>query len=91
MQFSWDRSKAAANVKKHGISFDEAATVFRDPLARIFDDPDHSWGERREIIIGHSALDRLLLVSFSERDEVIRLISARRTDAQERQRYEEKP
>jgi uncharacterized protein len=72
------------------VSFDEAATVFRDPLASIFDDPDHSQGEHREIIIGHSLTGALLLVSFTEpEDDLIHLISARRTDARERRKYEE--
>jgi uncharacterized DUF497 family protein len=65
VQFEWDRRRAQANLKKHGVSFEEAATVFRDALAPMFDDPDHSPGEDREIIVGHSVLGRLLLVSFS--------------------------
>ena len=71
------------------MSFEEAATVFGDPLARIHDDPDHSVGEHREFIIGHSTSHRLLLVSFTERGEAVRIISARRTDAGERHDYEE--
>jgi uncharacterized DUF497 family protein len=89
VQFAWDARKAEANFKKHRVSFDEAATVFRDSLASIFEDPDHSVGERREILIRHSLPGRLLLVSFMERVEVIRLISARETDARERRKYEE--
>ncbi|MEW6666153.1 MAG: BrnT family toxin [Thermodesulfobacteriota bacterium] len=90
LQFEWDSRKAAANLRKHGVSFDEASTAFQDPLARIFDDEDHSQGERREIIVGHSVTGRLLLVSFIERrDNVIRIISARRTTARERDDYEE--
>lgn len=89
MQFAWDARKAEANFKKHRVSFDEAATVFLDSLASIFEDPDHSLSERREILIGQSLSGRLLLVSFMERDEAIRLISARQTDARERKRYEE--
>ena len=58
--FEWDRKKAASNISKHGVSFEEALTVFRDPLARIFDDEDHSIEEQREIIIGHSSQRRLL-------------------------------
>jgi len=87
VQFTWNQFKAEANFRKHRVR--QAATVFRDPLASIFDDPDHSVGEQREIIIGHSLSDRLLLVSFTERDEAIRLISARRTDGRERPKYEE--
>lgn len=89
MQFTWDPAKALANARKHGVSFDEAATVFGDPLARVHDDPDHSAEEQREIIIGHSTFGRLLLVSFTERGEFVRIINARRPDAEERQKYEE--
>src|ERR1043166_6901793 len=66
MEFEWDKAKAAANFKKHEVTFDEASTVFSDPLARIFDDTEHSAEERREIIVGHSILGRLLLVYFTE-------------------------
>ena len=89
MQFIWHPAKARENLRKHGVSFEEATTVFGDPLARIFDDPDHSIGEQREIIFGHSAQNRLLLVSFTERGEFTRIISARRPDATERCDYEE--
>jgi len=85
----WDPAKARENLRKHGVSFEEATTVFANRLARIFDDPGHSFGERREIIIGHSARERLLLVSFTERGELTRIISARRPDARERRDYEE--
>jgi len=89
LRFEWDRRKAAANLRKHGVSFDEASTVFHDPLARIFDDEDHSEDQRREIIVGHSVTGRLLLVSFVERMEnVIRIISARSTTTREREDYE---
>jgi len=89
LQFEWDDAKAAANLKKHGVAFDEALSVFADPLARIFDDPDHSEGEPREIIIGHSAKPRLLLVGFTERSGRVRLIHARRATKSERERHEE--
>ena len=89
MQFSWDPRKARTNLQEHGVSFEEASTVFRDPLARIHDDPEHSVGEQREIIVGHSAAHRLLLVSFTERGEFVRIISARRTDPEEQRDYEE--
>ncbi|HEV7240356.1 MAG TPA: BrnT family toxin [Thermoanaerobaculia bacterium] len=89
MQFSWDPRKAAANARKHGVTFEEALTVFRDPLARIHDDPDHSIGEWREIITGFSAPGRLILVSFTERGSVTRIINARAPDAAERRDYEE--
>lgn len=71
------------------MSFDEALTVFADPLARIFDDPDHSVEEQREIIIGHSARLRLLVVCFSAREDTVRIFSARRATKLERRDYEE--
>jgi uncharacterized protein len=88
VKFEWDKHKAAANLKKHRISFDEARTVFNDPLARIFDDEEHSRYEQREIIIGHSVTQRLLLICFSERGEVIRIISARLATRREQGDYE---
>jgi uncharacterized DUF497 family protein len=88
LRCTWNRAKADSNRQKHGVSFEEALTVFGDPLARIHDDPGHSAGERREIIVGHSARDRLLLVSFTERRGAIRLISARRATRHEREDYE---
>lgn len=87
--FTWDVRKAAANRKKHGVSFEEAQTVFDNPLAVIFDDEAHSGTEPREIIIGHSVDNRLLLVCFVERDDGIRIISARKATTQERNDYEE--
>jgi len=89
LRFEWDERKAADNVEKHGVSFPEALSVFADPLARIFDDDDHSQDESREIIIGHSSRDRLLIVCFSEREDTVRLISARRATKRERNDYEE--
>ena len=89
MQFTWDAAKARRNWSKHGVSFDEASTVFRDPLAVIFRDDDHSVGETREIILGQSLAERVLLVSFVEFSDVVRIISARRADPRERQTYEE--
>ena len=89
LQFGWDPSKDAANWVRHRISFEEAVTVFADPLARIFDDPDHSADEHRELIIGHSSKQRLLIVSFAERERIIRLVSARRVTRGERRAYEE--
>jgi hypothetical protein len=85
----WDPAKAAANLLQHGVSFEEAATVFLDPLAKIHDDPDHSATERRDIIIGHSVQGQLLVVSFTDRGSKIRLISARPTTRHERHDYEE--
>ena len=89
MQFTWDAAKAKRNLSKHGVSFDEASTVFRDPIAVIFRDDDHSVGETREIILGQSLPGRVLLVSFVEVPEAVRIISARRADSRERRTYEE--
>lgn len=90
LRFEWDEDKAASNVAKHHVAFDEASTVFADPLAVIFEDEEHSEHELREIIIGHSLFGRLLLVSFTERgDEVVRVISARKATRRERKDYEE--
>ena len=88
-EFEWDAQKAAENLKNHAVAFDEAVTVFADPLANIFDDPDHSGDERRELIIGQSADQRLLVVSFTERERRTRIISARQATARERKDYEE--
>lgn len=87
--FEWDSRKAASNLKRHGVSFEEAITVFADPLARIFDDEDHTVEEHREIIIGHSFRERLLLVVFTQRSATIRIVSARRATKNERKDYEE--
>ncbi|UIE38391.1 BrnT family toxin [Leptodesmis sichuanensis] len=89
MKFEWDQSKAASNLKKHGVSFEEAKTVFDNPLAVIFDDETHSIGEQREIIIGHSRQNRLLLIAFTERSGNVRIISARLATRQEREDYEQ--
>jgi uncharacterized DUF497 family protein len=88
MQFEWDRTKAEQNFKRHRISFDEAVTVFYDPLAATFDDPDHSVGERRFITVGHSSRERLLVVVHVERGDNLRIISARLATARERKRHE---
>jgi uncharacterized DUF497 family protein len=88
-EFEWDAQKAAENLRNHGVTFEEAVTVFADPLANIFDDPDHSSGERRELIIGHSTEEHLLVVSFTERERRTRIISARQATARERNEYEE--
>jgi uncharacterized DUF497 family protein len=89
MKIVWDRRKAARNVSKHSVSFEEAATVFSNPLALIFDDEWHSESETREILIGHSADARLLVISFTTREESIRIISARPATAREQRDYEE--
>ena len=88
--FEWDSQKAISNIKKHGVSFEEAKTVFSDPIAYIFDDEWHSIGEQREIIIGHSAQNRLLLVCFTEKSKgVIRIFSSRLATRKERKDYEQ--
>jgi uncharacterized DUF497 family protein len=88
--FEWDSPKAVVNLKKHGVSFDEACTVFDDPLAAIFRDDDHSISEAREIVIGNSILGRLLLVCFVERPEnLIRIFSVRLATRRERLDYED--
>ena len=89
MEFEWDENKAAANLSKHGVSFDEAKTVFDDPLYVDFYDPDHSYDEERYIIMGQSRRRRLLIVSYMEREHLIRLISAREATRGEREAYEE--
>ncbi len=87
--FEWDPVKAASNRRKHGVSFEDALTVFGDPLARIFRDEEHSITEEREIIIGHSARARLLVVSFTSGPASIRLFSARPATRHERKDHEE--
>lgn len=88
MRFEWDGKKAAANLKKHRVAFEEAVTVFYDPLAATFGDPDHSHDESRLITVGCSSRGRLLVVCHVERDATTRLISARRATARERARHE---
>ncbi len=89
-RFAWDKNKASRNRQKHdGVTFEEAATVFYDPLAYIFDDNEHTGEEYRELIIGHSRRNRLLIVSFTERNDVIRIISARKVDTAEQRIYEQ--
>ena len=89
MKFEWDSQKAARNLEKHGVTFQEASTVFRDPLSATAYDPDHSFSERRFITIGLSRQGRLLTISHSERGDRSRLISARLATKQERRIYEE--
>ena len=91
MEFEWDDAKAEANLRKHGVSFPEAASTFADPLAAIFPDLGHSDDEVREILVGHSDRNRLLVVSFTERSEKIRIISSRVASAGERRNHEENP
>ena len=89
MQFEWSENKAASNLSKHGVSFEEAKTVFEDPLYVDFYDPDHSEDEERYLIVGQSSRGRLLIVSYTERGDSIRLISARELTREERSAYEE--
>ena len=89
MKFEWHGTKAAANLRKHGVSFDEAATVFADTLSHVFSDRDHSDDETRFLIIGMSEVGRVLVVSYTERVEQTRIISAREAMRKERQFYEE--
>lgn len=89
MEFEWDSKKATENIQKHGVTFQEAATVFGDPLAITFNDPDHSKSEDRYITFGLSLQKRLIVVSHAERGNRIRIISSRLMDRKERKIYEE--
>jgi len=89
MEFEWDGAKAAANLAKHDVAFEEAKTVFDDPLYVDFYDPDHSQDEHRYIIIGQSSAGRVLIVSYTERNDTVRLINARQVTRAERETYEE--
>ena len=91
LSFEWDESKARSNLLKHGVNFEEASTVFGDPLSLTIPDPDHSQSEDRFIVIGHSHSSKLLVVVHTERGDNIRVISARRASRRERIRYEERP
>ena len=88
-EFEWDSEKAAANLREHGVSFDEAVTTFGDPLSVLLPDPDHSIGEERYLVLGMSSTSRLLVVAFVERPPRTRLITARLATRRERQDYEE--
>jgi uncharacterized DUF497 family protein len=89
LTFEWDANKAGSNLAKHRVSFEEAATVFGDPLSMTIFDPAHSQTEDRFIILGRSHLDKLLVVVHTERGDNIRIISARRASRRERKQYEE--
>lgn len=89
LRIEWDERKAESNNKKHGVSFEEASTVFGDFLSLTIPDPQHSEGEERFVIIGRSEKQRLLVVVHTERGDSIRLISARQATAHERRTYEE--
>jgi len=88
MEFEWDNRKAANNLKKHGVSFQEAASVFGDPLAITFDDPDHSIGEHRLLTFGTTRTGKIVIVSHTERNDSMRIISARLMQKHERDIYE---
>lgn len=89
MKYEWDENKAVKNSVKHGVSFTEAKTIFDDPLYVDFYDLDHSEDEERYLIVGESNRGRLLIVSYTERKELIRIISAREVTKSEREAYEE--
>ena len=89
MRFEWNALKAAANLRKHGVSFDEAASVFFDPLSATGDDPDHSLDERRFVTFGMSSSGHVLVVAHAQHDDAIRIITARLATRAERKLYEE--
>jgi len=89
LTFEWDPHKAALNLVKHKVSFEEAVTAFGDPLGQIIDDPRHSADEERFVLLGRSDRRRLIVVMFTERGEAIRLISARSATPRERRKHEE--
>ena len=89
MYFEWDNKKAVANLKKHGVSFQEGATIFGDPLAITFEDPDHSIGEHRLLTFGNTSTGKLVIVSNVETNLSMRIISVRLMTKQERKIYEE--
>ncbi len=89
MQFEWDSAKAAENLSKHGVSVEEAATIFRDALSATGPDPDHSVGEERFVTFGVSTSGRLLIVGHTEHGDIIRIITARLATSGERKIYEE--
>ena len=89
MRFNWDKNKAASNLAKHKVSFEEAATVFGNPLSDTFDDPDHWAEEQRFLIIGHSEKGRLLFILHTDDGETVRIISAREPTRTEREAYEQ--
>jgi len=91
MEFEWDPQKDQENQSKHNVSFDEASTVFGDPFALTIDDPDHSFEERRFLTTGYSTRQRLIIVAHADRDDRVRLISARDVTAAERNTYEQEP
>ena len=91
MNFEWESEKAAENLERHGIAFEEAATAFGDPLSITIGDPDHSEAEDRFILLGMTFRGRLVVVVHTDRGENVRLISARIPTRRERQSYEQEP
>ncbi len=89
MEFAWDPKKAASNLRKHGVSFNEAASVFGDVLSIAVPDPDHSLEDERFILVGLSQFGRLLIIAYSDQSKRVRLISARELTSHERKAYEE--
>jgi uncharacterized DUF497 family protein len=89
LKFEWDPKKATANLRKHAVSFEEAASVFNDLLATVYEDPDHSVREKRYLTIGTSSGGRLLHIAFADRGERIRIVTARKVTRTERKLYEE--
>jgi len=90
LTFEWDEKKADDNLRKHGVSFDEAKTAFNDPFSVTIHDPDYSSGEQRYIDIGLSSKGRLIVVSYTERGEKIRIINSREATKREEREYENK-
>jgi uncharacterized DUF497 family protein len=88
VEFEWDPDKERSNIQRHGVAYTEAATVFGDPLELTISDPDHSVGEFRFLSVGHSSFNRILVVSYTEREDRIRIISARTASPKERRQYE---
>lgn len=89
MDFEWDPEKAERNAEKHGVSFEEASSAFADPLSITIPDPDHSEGEVRFLLLGHTESGKLVVISHVERGETLRIISARLATRHERRTYEE--
>ena len=89
MRFEWDPDKARRNHRKHGVTFDEASTAFADPLSLTIDDPDHSIGEERLLLLGQTAAGKLIVVAHLADDTTVRIISARLAERHERRTYEE--
>ena len=89
IQFEWDSKKSQSNKRKHGITFEEASTIFGDPLSITIDDSAHSIGEDRFVTIGTSVNDKLIVVAHTERNDIIRIISARKATRNEKRQYEQ--